>query len=30
MARIAKERALSDALTGEFKSVVTEFKQTYK
>jgi F-type H+-transporting ATPase subunit alpha len=28
--RIAKEKALSDALTGELKTVVTEFKQTYK
>ena len=30
MARIGKEKALSDALTGELKGVVTEFKQTYK
>jgi len=30
MARIAKEKALSDALTAELKGVITEFKQTYK
>src|SRR5271165_6265088 len=30
MARIAKEKALSDALTAELKAAVTEFKQTYK
>jgi hypothetical protein len=30
MGRIAKEKALSDALTAELKTVVTEFKQTYK
>jgi F-type H+/Na+-transporting ATPase subunit alpha len=30
MGRIGKEKALSDALAGELKSVVTEFKQTYK
>src|SRR5215469_9060126 len=30
MGRVAKEKALSDALTGELKTVVTEFKQTYK
>jgi F-type H+-transporting ATPase subunit alpha len=30
MGRIAKEKALSDALTAELKTVVTDFKQTYK
>jgi F-type H+-transporting ATPase subunit alpha len=30
MARIAKEKALSDALSAELKTVITEFKQTYK
>ncbi len=30
MARIAKEKALSDALAAELKAAVTEFKQTYK
>src|SRR5579862_5451290 len=30
MARIGKEKALSDALTAELKTVVNEFKQTYK
>ncbi len=30
MARIAKEKALSDALTNDLKAAVTEFKQTYK
>jgi F-type H+-transporting ATPase subunit alpha len=30
MAKIAKEKALSDALTAELKTVITEFKQTYK
>jgi F-type H+/Na+-transporting ATPase subunit alpha len=30
MGRIAKEKALSDALTAELKTVITEFKQTYK
>ncbi|HZR19910.1 MAG TPA: F0F1 ATP synthase subunit alpha [Verrucomicrobiae bacterium] len=30
MGRIAKEKALSDALTNDLKSAVTEFKQTYK
>src|SRR5213593_2813849 len=30
MARIAKEKALSDALTADLKTAVTEFKQTYK
>ena len=30
MGRIAKEKALSDALAGELKAVITEFKQTYK
>ncbi len=30
MSKIAKEKALSDALTAELKSAVTEFKQTYK
>jgi F-type H+-transporting ATPase subunit alpha len=30
MARIAKEKALSDALTAELKTAITEFKQTFK
>jgi len=30
MAKIAKEKALSDALTAELKTAITEFKQTYK
>ena len=30
MARIAKEKALSDALTNDLKAAVAEFKQTYK
>jgi F-type H+-transporting ATPase subunit alpha len=30
MARIAKEKALSDALTNDLKAAVSEFKQTYK
>jgi F-type H+/Na+-transporting ATPase subunit alpha len=30
MARIAKEKTLSDALAGELKNVLTEFKQTSK
>src|SRR6266446_5538228 len=30
MTRIAKEKALSDALAGDLKAAVTEFKQTYK
>jgi len=30
MARIAKEKALSDALTAELKTAVAEFKQTYR
>jgi len=30
MSKIAKEKALSDALTAELKSAVTEFRQTYK
>ncbi len=30
MGRIAKEKALSDALTAELKTIITEFKQTYK
>ncbi len=30
MARIAKEKALNDALTTELKAAVTEFKQTYR
>ncbi len=30
LARIAKEKALNDALTAEVKAAVTEFKQTYK
>jgi F-type H+-transporting ATPase subunit alpha len=29
-AKIAKEKALSDALTAELKAAVTEFKQTYR
>src|SRR5204862_5811015 len=30
MSRIAKEKALSDPLTAELKTAVTDFKQTYK
>src|SRR5438874_8909824 len=30
MGRIAKEKALSDAITSDLKAAVTEFKQTYK
>jgi F-type H+-transporting ATPase subunit alpha len=30
MARIAKEKALSEALTADLKAAVTEFKQTYR
>jgi F-type H+/Na+-transporting ATPase subunit alpha len=30
MAKLAKEKALSDALTAELKAAVMEFKQTYK
>ncbi len=30
MGKIAKEKALSDALTADLKAAVTEFKQTYK
>ncbi len=30
MGRIAKEKALSDALTADLKAVMTEFKQTYR
>src|SRR5437773_2039842 len=30
MARVAKEKALSDPITAELKGAVTEFKQTYK
>ncbi|MEY2427970.1 MAG: F-type H+/Na+-transporting ATPase subunit alpha [Verrucomicrobiota bacterium] len=30
MSRIAKEKALSDALTADLKAAVTDFKQTYK
>ncbi len=30
MTKIAKEKALSDALTAELKTAVTEFKQTYR
>ncbi|HZL43485.1 MAG TPA: F0F1 ATP synthase subunit alpha [Verrucomicrobiae bacterium] len=30
MSRIAKEKALSDALAAELKTAVTEFKQTYR
>jgi F-type H+-transporting ATPase subunit alpha len=30
MARIAREKTLSDALTADVKAAVTEFKQTYK
>ncbi len=30
MRRVAKERALNDALTADLKTAVTEFKQTFK
>jgi F-type H+/Na+-transporting ATPase subunit alpha len=30
MAKIAKEKAVSDALAAELKAAVLEFKQTYK
>src|SRR5256885_4238965 len=30
MARLAKEKALSDPLTAELKSAITDFKQTYR
>jgi F-type H+/Na+-transporting ATPase subunit alpha len=30
MGKILKEKALSDALIGDLKTVITEFKQTYK
>jgi F-type H+-transporting ATPase subunit alpha len=30
MGRIAKEKALSDALTNDLKAAITEFKQTYR
>src|SRR6184192_1707904 len=30
MGKVAKEKALNDALTAELKAAVTEFKQTYK
>jgi F-type H+-transporting ATPase subunit alpha len=30
MGRIAREGAMSDALTAELKAAVTEFKQTYR
>ena len=30
LAKIRKEKALSDALTAELKAAATEFKQTYK
>ena len=30
LARIAKEKAMSDALVADLKAAVTEFKQTYK
>jgi F-type H+-transporting ATPase subunit alpha len=30
LSRIAKEKALSDALTADLKSAISEFKQTYK
>ena len=30
LTRIAKEKALSDALTADLKAAVTEFKATYK
>jgi F-type H+-transporting ATPase subunit alpha len=30
MGKISKEKAISDALAGELKSAVTDFKQTYK
>jgi F-type H+-transporting ATPase subunit alpha len=30
LSRIAKEKALGDALTGDLKSAISEFKQTFK
>ena len=30
LAKIQKEKALSDALTAELKAAATEFKQTYR
>jgi F-type H+/Na+-transporting ATPase subunit alpha len=30
MKRIAKEKALNDALTNDLKAAITEFKQTYR
>jgi len=30
LAKVQKEKAISDALAGEIKAVITEFKQTYK
>ena len=30
MSRIAKQKALDDALTAELKAAVAEFKQTYR
>jgi hypothetical protein len=30
VSKIAKEKALSDALAGELKAAVVEFKQTYR
>ena len=30
LARIAKEKAVSEAITNDLKAAVTEFKQTYK
>jgi len=30
MSRIAREKALNDALSADLKTTVTEFKQTYK
>jgi hypothetical protein len=29
-AKIAKEKTISDALAGELKAAITEFKQTYR
>ena len=29
LGRIAREKALSDSITGELKKAVTDFKQTY-
>jgi len=30
MGRIAKEKAMSDSLTADLKTAITEFKQSYK